>query len=267
MSVRNRPYMQLYVQDLLTDEKLLNCTAASQGVYFRLMCILHKQDQYGTFLLKQKYKQTSEQIINFANQLVPFLAFDFATVSAALKELVDEKVLTIDGDFLIQKRMVKDGKLSENRAAAGSKGGQKTQKKESNFAKANYQANTQANSEYEYEVEYEVDNDLGKGVQGENNGANPEADPSNFFSPTTDQVRFDILFKNAGIADGANPETQQFIFDQYCRKRRAINEPMTKNAHWELFSKWVNTWAQNERKEQKLKPVSGRDKLKQMMGA
>lgn len=261
MSVRNRPYMQLYVQDVLTDEKLLNCSAASQGVYFRLICILHKQDQYGTFLLKQKYKQSSEQIINFANQLVPFLAYDFATVLAALKELVDEKVITIDGDFLTQKRMVKDGKLSEYRAAAGSKGGQKTQKKEINFAKANHQANTQANCEYEIEYENEVDNDLGKGVQGERG-----ADPSQFFSPSTDQARFDVLFKNAGIADGANPERQQFIFDQFCRSIRAKNEPMTKNAHWELFSKWVNTWAQNERKDQKLKPVSGRDKLKEMMG-
>ncbi len=54
MALRNQPYFPLYVQDFLTDEKLAECSAESTGVYIRLMCILHKSEEYGCILLKTK---------------------------------------------------------------------------------------------------------------------------------------------------------------------------------------------------------------------
>ena len=42
MALREQPYLPLYVQDFLTDEKLNECSAESTGVYIRLMCIMDK---------------------------------------------------------------------------------------------------------------------------------------------------------------------------------------------------------------------------------
>lgn len=149
----------------MTDEKLIECSAASVGVYIRIMCLMHKQEQYGKILLKQKYKQTTKQtteqtdkqILFFARQLDISLPYSVDVIYSALTELIREKVLLLDGDFLVQKRMEKDGILSEIRASAGKRGGKTTH----NFAKAKLKANTQANTQAkgqantENEIEYE----------------------------------------------------------------------------------------------------------------
>jgi len=156
MPLRDQPYLPLYIQDFMTDEKLIECSASATGVYIRIMCVLHKQENYGKLLLKQKYKQTDKQIKNFALQLATSLPYQIEEISAALSELLAEKVLFLEGDFLIQKRMVKDDTLSLVRAKAGTKGGKKTQK----FAKANAKAKSQANSEIENEYESENKNEI-----------------------------------------------------------------------------------------------------------
>jgi len=147
MALRNQPYLPLYVQDFLTDEKLIECSAETTGVYIRLMCIMHKSETYGVILLKQKDKQTDKQILNFAYKLAKQMPYDVEVIERSLNELLNEKVLILEGDQLLQKRMVKDNDISEKRAKAGSKGG--------TFAQANIKANTKANTEYEYENENE----------------------------------------------------------------------------------------------------------------
>ena len=157
MALRDQPYIPLYVQDFMTDEKLSECSAESTGVYIRVMCIMHKSREYGTVLLKQKDKQNSSNIKNFAVKLHRLMPYSIDVIERSLAELVDEEVLTIEGDVLMQRRMVKDGKLSQIRANAGSKGGKTTQGKTvaGSFAKAKDQAKEQANTEYEYEDENE----------------------------------------------------------------------------------------------------------------
>lgn len=160
MALRDQPYIPLYVQDFLTDEKLVYCSASATGVYIRLMCIMHKSEEYGTILLKQKFKQASKQEINFAAQLAVQMPYDLLEIENAIIELVHEEVLHIEGDYLIQSRMVRDCKLSEKRAVAGRAGGKKTQNKPiknkekdrkvaSNFAQAKSEANTEYENEYE----------------------------------------------------------------------------------------------------------------------
>ena len=159
MALRNQPYLPLYVQDFLTDEKLVECSASATGVYIRLMCIMHKSELYGTILLKQKDEQTDNQIDNFALKLVKSMPYAFEVVRDGLAELLDENVLTLADGMLIQRRMVKDFNLSVKRSEAGREGGLKTQ-----FAKAKYKANGEANPEYEYEYESEVEVDNEDGV-------------------------------------------------------------------------------------------------------
>lgn len=152
MALRDQPYLPLYVQDLLTDEKLMECSASACGVYMFMLCVLHKQEEYGVILLKQKDKQKDKQISNFALKLLKPLPFDLLTIESAITELLEEKVIYIDGDRLMQKRMVKDGIISDKRSLAGKEGGKSTQSKSlktGNFAKAKIEANS------EYVIEFD----------------------------------------------------------------------------------------------------------------
>ncbi len=170
------PYLPLYVQDFLTDEKLIECSAESTGVYIRLLCIMHKSHEYGKILLKQKDKQNPKQneskISDFAYKLAKQMPWDMDVILRGLTELAAEGVITIEGDVLFQKRMVKDGQISEKRANAGQKGGQKSKFRNpdprlssgfaSSFASDFAQAKIQANSENENDTDNEHISRIGR---------------------------------------------------------------------------------------------------------
>lgn len=188
MARRDQPYLPLYVQDFLTDEKLIECSAESTGVYIRLLCIMHKSQEYGKILLRQKDRQTERQISNFAAKLAKQMPYDIAIISRSLEELVAEGVLTIDGDTLFQKRMVKDGELSDKRSFSGRKGAESTNGRNHEnpaFAAAKRPAKVSANSENENDNDIDPKNesvkerDRGEGCQGEGEGSAPggENDP------------------------------------------------------------------------------------------
>lgn len=123
MALRDQPYFPLYVNDFLSDEKLGECSAESTGVYIRLLCIMHKSEEYGTIKLKEKDKITSKSIANFSNKLSKLMPYDVETVERSLEELLLENVIKMEGGKIWQPRMVKDGHISEVRAKAGSAGG------------------------------------------------------------------------------------------------------------------------------------------------
>jgi len=132
---------------------------SATGIYIRLMCLMHKSDTYGKILLKQKYKQNSKQILNFASQVAKHFPYPLLEVESGLTELLNEGVLIIDGDFLVQKRMVRDEDISYKRALSGSKGGKKNQPIEKRFEillPPFAQAKSEANSENEYENTNEI---------------------------------------------------------------------------------------------------------------
>jgi len=152
MALRDQPYLPLYIQDIMTDEKLNECCAATHGVYIKgVMCLMHKSAIYGKILLKQKYKQTSSKEQNFALMLAKHLPYTVDVIFAALTELIQEDVCQFEGDYLVQKRMFNDGILSEKRSLSGSRGGSNTQKNNKLFALAKIQATT------EYEIENEIE--------------------------------------------------------------------------------------------------------------
>lgn len=152
MALRNQPYLPLYVQDYLTDEKLNMCSLESQGVFIKIMCILHKSNEYGTVLLKQKDKQNQSTCLNFAYKFAKLLPIQVDVLKVAIAELVDEGVLEIEGDRLFQKRMVHDNRISLIRSKVGKKGGEKTQ---SFLLKQKLKQNTEYEYEYENVIEYD----------------------------------------------------------------------------------------------------------------
>lgn len=142
MALRDQPYLPLYVDDYLTDEKLNMCSAATQGVYIKILCLMHKSEPYGHILLKQKDKQSVKQLENFACKLARLLPFQTYEIEAALTDLIEEEVIQLEGDSIVQKRMVKDNSISVSRSKAGTKGGESTQSKLKTFAKAKRKANS-----------------------------------------------------------------------------------------------------------------------------
>jgi uncharacterized protein YdaU (DUF1376 family) len=149
MALRDQPYIPLYIQDFLTDEKLIECSAQATGVYIRLMCVMHKSVEYGKILLKQKDKQDGDQIKNFALKVVKHMPYPTEVVTAAISELLAENVIHIEGDSLCQKRMIEDNSTSLSRAKAGKKGGESAQ--------AKIRAKERANSENEIAIENEIE--------------------------------------------------------------------------------------------------------------
>ena len=137
MALRDQPYLPLYIKDFLTDEKLIECSASATGIYIRLMCIMHKSDEYGVILLRQKDKQNGSSIQNFASKLSKYLPYNDSEIRDGIFELIEYGVLQIEGNKLFQKRMVRDNEISIIRSKAGKKGF---------FAKANTKANTKANN-------------------------------------------------------------------------------------------------------------------------
>ncbi len=186
MALRDQPYIPLYVQDFLTDEKLNECSAESAGVYIMLMCVMHKSNVYGTILLRQKDRQSESKVRDFAVKLTKHLPYDVATIERSLTELIDEGVLTVDGDTLYQKRMVKDGKLSEARSAAGKKGADATNTRF--FATANQAAKQPANSENEIESEDEPESESESKDESEKERKSRRRKPSSLSK--TQEARF-----------------------------------------------------------------------------
>lgn len=147
MSLRNSPYLPLYVKDFMADEKLAECSANANGVYIRLMCLLHKSESYGKILLKEKNKTNSNVCMNFALMLTRHMPYTVKEIYEGLTELLDNEVVYIEGDYLYQSRMVKDGEISEKRAAAGKKGGEKT------FCLSKKESKIEANTKTEEDIE------------------------------------------------------------------------------------------------------------------
>jgi hypothetical protein len=160
MALTNQPYIPLYVRDWLTSSKLKMCSASAHGLMINLMCIMHKEDEYGTLLLGQKFKHSSDICLDFASHFARLLPFDRGEIYTALQELIEESVLYIDENKLICNRMVEDAKLSRTRAKTGATGGKATQKKFKNFARAKHQANTEDENENEYASEIASENIL-----------------------------------------------------------------------------------------------------------
>ncbi len=156
MAQRNLPYLKLYVQDFVSDEKLNECSAEATGVYIRLMCIMHKNEEYGVVRLKAKDKHSGRPVADLARKLARQMPYDTKTIERSLDELLEEGVLNLDGDVLYQKRMVHDGKVSAARSAASR---QRWNKDSTDFASsfadsfasgfgyANEDANSDANNE------------------------------------------------------------------------------------------------------------------------
>ena len=170
MALTNQPYLPLYVDDWMNNNKLKMCSPAAHGIMISIMCVMHKEVEYGKILLKQKFKQSNEQIKNFALQVAKLSAFEMSEVEAPLLELLHEKVLEIQGEYLVCPRMVRDCEISLKRANAGRNGGNSN--KDKNFAYTKPEANNRTTTEAKPEanavngIVNGNESEIGKGKEG-----------------------------------------------------------------------------------------------------
>lgn len=138
MALTDNPYLPLYVKDWLTSNELKLCSIASHGLLINIMCLMHRQNDYGKILLHQNHKQNQSKTKNFASMLSKLLPFEKTEIENLLNELIQNNRLKIKEDYLICERMINDANLSKIRAKAGLKGS--INKK--GFAEAKAEANT-----------------------------------------------------------------------------------------------------------------------------
>ena len=243
MALRDQPYLPLFVQDFLTDEKLAFCSAAATGVYIRLMCLMHKSESYGRILLKQNYKQHDNQVKNLASQLVKQMPYDTEVIERSLTELLREKVLFFDHDFICQKRMIKDFELSEKRAKAGSKGGKKTHE----FAKEFAKAKSQANPEIENEIENDKEGGLGETI--------PPSCPESIFENSFEiakRLQNTTYIAECGIAAACDEATVIKQMDVFCNELKAeANIVKTEKDFRRHFKNWLKIQIAKQKQSQK----------------
>ena len=211
MALRNQPYIPLYVKDFTSDEKLRMCSPAAVGVYIYLMCTLHREEEYGKLKLQRKFVytkrdtnaiQTEIQKANdaetlysdFADNLAKQMPFKAEIIKLALLELDYYGVIRLEGETLVQPRMVKDGKLSETRRKSVQKRWEESRESdevdefvytnEDTKGKTNKDTNTIENTEYENVYANNNTENIGGGVGGR---AKPKAKKV-FTPPTYEEV-------------------------------------------------------------------------------
>jgi len=124
-------YLQLYSKDYTGDERLRWCSPAAWGVYSYLLCLLNTAEKRGCLQLSKleqrpHLKRSLTQRVLTATtdraRLVPFaellqrqMPWKRSEILKALRELYQYRVITIEGDSLIQPRMYRDSgyKLKE----------------------------------------------------------------------------------------------------------------------------------------------------------
>jgi len=114
--IKERPSFQFFPNDWLIDAALNQCSLETQGLWIRLMCLMHQSEEYG-FLIVGGQILDEKRIRNGIN-MTP------KRFQKAFKELVDFKVIKQDDrGAYYSKRMVEDEKLRQIRAEVGKLGG------------------------------------------------------------------------------------------------------------------------------------------------
>lgn len=229
-ALRKLPYLPLYVQDFTGDERLTGCSPAAVGVYIFLLCFLHKSETYGKLVLRPKDRlketeilelkkliesktesKTESKIIPFAKRLQRNMPFELHEIATGLSELAEERVITIDGEELYQRRMVKDGEISEKRSINGTLGGRPTKDSEPSKSKTKSKVESKnenknkANTEYENEYENNNIIDSEERDAGEETPAPGKGKAKTFTPPTVEEVDAYCRERENGI------DAQEFV--------------------------------------------------------
>ncbi len=110
-----RPAFQFYPSDWRQDPALRLCSMAARGLWIDLMCLMHEGEPYG-YLTANSRPIPPEKIAKLVGETANF-------VKKTLRELIDNGVCSVDENGAIfSRRMVRDEKVRNARAAGGLRG-------------------------------------------------------------------------------------------------------------------------------------------------
>ena len=225
MSLRDQPYLPLYVDRFSADEDLRYCSASATGVHIRAMCLFHKSKSglYGSISLLHEFalgfgipngqangehdgKPTPQQL---AKQFAKQFPYTEEVILSGLNELLEHNVYFFNGLDLCQAGMIKQGQISDKRKDSGMKGvkkRQENQKKKKNFGIPNGQQVGEAKDEAKYITTTTITNTSKKeedsiGGKGEKEGEeieNLDAQIENYVREMTYEVGefMEVYFKS-----------------------------------------------------------------------
>jgi hypothetical protein len=112
------PFMKFYVDDWLADEKARLCTSGARGLWIDMICLMWKSDIRGVLVQPNGFPVDARMLARLTGN-------GNKSTSKWLTELEVFGVCSIDvnGSYFCR-RMVKDERVRQVRAAAGKKGGQ-----------------------------------------------------------------------------------------------------------------------------------------------
>lgn len=114
--VVKRPSFQFYPGDWLRDTALRTCSVGARGLWIDMICLMHEGSVYG-------YLKVGSKVILPSN-LARMVGATLDEIEGWLSELEIAGVYSKDEDGCIySRRMIRDEKIRESRAAGGSKGG------------------------------------------------------------------------------------------------------------------------------------------------
>jgi len=181
-------YLKFNPQDFRSSNKIIACDANAVGVYIKLMCVLFDEiprgkllikvdelKKFDSILLKQNVEQTNKQIIQripeICSTISPFFArflqFTIDEVERGFRQLLENDVIYLEGNYVCQHRMIKDYEIGIARATAGSKGGKASkaaEKSKNILLEQNNEQIVEQNSEQNPNYNYNYNNSNNKGI-------------------------------------------------------------------------------------------------------
>jgi len=115
--VGKRPAFQFYPADWKADDALMSCSAAAQGLWIYMLCVMHYSDPYGHLVTRGGEAMPSKQLAKLAR-------LTWEQVDELLDELADARVFSMTAQGVIfSRRMVADYEVYLERSSSGRRGG------------------------------------------------------------------------------------------------------------------------------------------------
>jgi len=143
------PAFLFYPNDWLASPDLNSCSLEAQGLWIKMLCIMYLSPKRGVLLLSSGKQIESKT-------LAKMCGIDEQTISKLLKELEEAGVFSrLDNQAIYNRRMYREGQISEARREAGRLGGKKQNKSKDG-------SKTEASVENEYYINIENKNNKEK---------------------------------------------------------------------------------------------------------
>lgn len=107
------PYSKFYWSDWRGDPKLRMCSLAARGLWMDILCIMHENEGYFTL----------ERDKEFYKRIARFFQISRINFEKLLKELIENNVVSIDGNRIFSRRMIRDIERSKTNKLNGKNGG------------------------------------------------------------------------------------------------------------------------------------------------